>query len=210
MITSSMSLCKVAAAARKDIGQVKLHVLGKHADFWERCVKSGALKDDVATGSFTSAKQNQWVYALVASRGCIKLYPMMWYYTTKGINAMQIDAEGPASYYQAHVLERYVLRYRGKGDQEAALQAFQHRNYEKSCHPCEYKGDRDNYVAVLDDGYVTGEFLQDDAIVHFRTFYDFKMGKKRFGHLLPMLEWRHRLNAVRFEHTNRRETPHVA
>ena len=210
MITSNMSLCKVAAAARKDVGQVKQHVLAKHADFWERCLKTGAAKDDIATGCFTSSKNLQWVYALAASQGRITLYPMLWYLTTKGVNAMQIDAEGPASYYQPHVMERYVERFRKKGDPSAALLAFQHRNYEKSCNPCDYKGDRDNCVAVLEDGYVTGEYLQDDAIVHFRTFYDFDMGRKRFGHLLPMLEWRHRLNAVRFERTSRRETPHVA
>ena len=208
MITSNMSLSKVAAAARKDVGQVQRHVLGKHPDFWERF--SHAAQDELvlATGCFTSDKELQWVYALTAAKGRVTLYPMLWYLTRKGVNAMQIDDLGPASYFQPHVMDRYVERFRKKGDPTAGMLAFQHRNYEKSCHPIEYNGDPDQFVAVLDDGYAAGAYLGDDAIVRYRTFYDMDMGRKRFGQFRTGLEWSRRLQVLGMERTGRRNTPH--
>ena len=210
MITSNMSLCKVAAAARKDVGQVHRHAAEKHGDLALICRKGPNHSEVVRVGAFTSQKHLQWVYVITAVQGRITLYPLLWYVTSDGVHALQLDAEGPASYFQPHVVDRYILRYCKKDDLPTALRIFHRRNYDKACHPDTYKGDRDNYAAVLEDGYVAGEYLKKDAIVHYRTFYDMVAGHERFGHLRPLLEWRDRMTSVVFDHTGRRETPHVA
>ena len=123
---------------------------------------------------------------------------------------MQIDAEGPASFFQHHVLARYIKRYLRRGDLLNALREFHLHNYDKVFHPDTYKNDPDTFTAVIDDGYVTGEYRRCDALVFFRTFYDTAAGHRRFGHLRSSLVWRDALVKTEFEHLGRRDTPHVA
>ncbi len=210
MITSGMSLKQVAAAARKDVGWLQRYVAGKHPELARFKPKRDSTEPQVFSGNFTSTKELQWAYVVTMDQRGITLYPLLWYATSEGVHAMQIDAEGPASYFRPHIPQRYIDRYCKKGDLATALRIFHRRNYDKACHPYTYKGDRDNYAAVIDDGYIAGEYLKDEAIVLYRTFFDIATGEKRFGHLRQLVHWRPVLNAVEFEHVGRRETPHFA
>lgn len=210
MIRSHMTLPQVAAAARKDVGQLLRHVEEEHTDLAER----GSPRKDahvVRSGCFSSKKGLQWIYVVVAAQGRVTIYPLLWYATTKGTCAMQLDAEGPASFFAPHVLIRYTERFlRRGGDLVNALREFHLRNYDKTSQPCDYKGDRESYTAVIDHGYVAGEYLREDAIVFYRTFYDLAMGRKRFGELRRAQDWRLLMHTVDFGHVGRRDTPHFA
>ncbi|HNU58291.1 MAG TPA: hypothetical protein PKN30_17005 [Flavobacteriales bacterium] len=210
MIRSNMSPAQVAAAARKEVGQVRRHALEKHAELVSNC--PGAKDRDVlrCSGHFTTAKGLQWIYVIEATQGRVTIYPLLWYPTTKGTRAMQVDAEGPACFYQEHVLDQYLRRYLRHGDLLNALREFHLHNYNKSFHPDTYKGDPDAYVATSIHGYVAGEFDRDRAVVFFRTFYDVMADRKRFGHLRTAIEWQVVWHTARFEHTGRRDTPHIA
>ena len=52
--------------------------------------------------------------------------------------------------------------------------------------------------------------MKEDAIIHFRTFYDKVAGHRKFGHLRKSLAWRNRDKLPSFERTSRRETSHLA
>lgn len=210
MIRSNMTLPQVAAAARKDVGQLLRHVEEKHGDL----AGHSSLRKDariVRSGCYPSKKGLHWIYVVVATQGRVTIYPLLWYATTKGTCAMQVDAEGPASYFAPHVLVRYTERFlRRGGDLINALREFHLRNYDKASQPCNYKGDRENYTAVIDHGYVAGEYQREDALVYYRTFYDMVRGRKRFGELRPTQDWRLLMHTVDFEHVGRRDTPHFA
>ena len=211
MIRSQMTPTQVASAARKDVGQLRQHVLEKHADLACLCPKVNSIEVVERGGTFSSSKGLQWVYVIAAYKGTFTLYPLLWYATTEGIHAMQIDAEGPAQYFQPHVLDRYLNRYlHRKGGRIGAIRQFHKHNYEKVFQPDTYKNDRDSYVAVIDDGYVVGENLRDQAIVYFRTFYNQTIGHKRFGELRAVLNWRSSMKSFAFEHKGRSDTPHTA
>lgn len=208
MITSNMSLCKVAAAARKDVGQVHRHVAEKHGDLWSLT----SAKDRapiVRGGKFTSSKQLQWVYAAVAYRGRVRLHPLVWYATTNGVNAMHIDDQGPASYFQPHLWDQYIERFTKQGDLYDALRRFIKRNYQRVLFNHPYKDNPEGYVSLTDDGYLAGEYMKEEAIIRFRTFYDKVTGHRKFGHLRKSLAWRNRDQELTFERTSRRETPHL-
>ena len=208
MITSNMSLSKVAAAARKDVGQVHRHVAEKHADLWSLTTVHDK-EPIVRGGKFTSSKRLQWVYAASAFRGQVRLYPMVWYVSTEGVHALQIDAEGPASYFQPHVWEQYIGRFLKCGDLFDAMRRFIDREHERALFQHPYKGNPEGYVSLVEDGYIAGEYLKDDAIVHFRTFYDREAGHRKFGHLRNSLAWRMCVGKLTLERTSRRETPHT-
>ncbi|MBK6752325.1 MAG: hypothetical protein IPG69_01770 [Flavobacteriales bacterium] len=210
MIRSNMTPVQVASAARKDVGQVLRHATEKHSDLERLCTKLGKDKQEVRSGCFTSQKGLQWVYVAAANQGRVRIYPLVWWATRKGTCAMQIDAEGPAAFFQEHVMHRYIKRYLRGGTLFNALREFHRYNYEKASQPCDYKGDRESYTAVIDDGYVAGEYLKDDAIVHYRTYYDMPMGERRFGYLRPSLDWRQLMATIDFERVARRDTPHFA
>ena len=210
MIRSHMNLTQVAAAARKDVGQLLRYAAVKHADLERLCPK--AANDDIVrrSGHFTSRKGLQWIYVVVASHGRVTIYPLLWYATTHGVSALQIDAEGPASFFQHHVMARYIERYLRRGDLLNALREFHLHNYNKVFHPDTYKNNADSFAAASEEGYVVGEYVKSDALVFFRTFYDQTTGGKRFGHLRASLKWRDAFSTVVFEHVGRRDTPHVA
>ena len=211
MIRSQMTPTQVASAARKDVGRLRQHVIEKHADMAGLCAKRNSNEVVEAGGSFSSSKGLQWVYVITAYKGAFTLYPLLWYATTEGIHAMQVDDEGPAQYFQPHVLDRYLKRYlHRKGGRIGAIRQFHKHNYDKVFQPHTYKNDRDSYVAVIDDGYVVGENLADQAIVYFRTFYNKAIGRKRFGELRAALKWRSIMKSITFEHKGRRDTPHTA
>ena len=210
MIRSNMTLPQVAAAARKDVGQLLRHVEEKHGDLELRCPRSGSSDRLRRSGRFTSPKGLQWVYVVLAAQGRVTIYPLLWWATTKGTCALQIDAEGPAAFFAEHVMDRYLERHLKHGDLFNALREFHLRNYDKASQPCDYKGDRENYTAVIDHGYVAGEYQREDAIVFYRTFYDMVRGRKRFGELRPTQDWRLLMHTVDFEHVGRRDTPHFA
>ncbi len=210
MIRSGMTPTQVASAARKDVGQLRQHVLEKHADLVGLCPKTNSTEVVERGGKFSSTKGLQWVYVITAYKGSVTLYPLLWYATTEGIHAMQIDAEGPAQYFQPHVLDRYLKRYlHRKGGRDGAIRQFHKHNYDKVFQPDTYKGDRESFVAVIDDGYVVGENLRDQAIVYFRTFYNKTIGRKRFGELRSALKWRALMKSIALEHKGRRDTPHT-
>lgn len=207
MIRSGMTPVQVASAARKDVGHLKQHVLEKHADL----AQASGKEETVRGGAFQSDKGLQWVYVITADKGRVTLYPLLWWATTEGICALQIDAEGPAQYFQPHVLDRYLKRYlHRKGGRIGAIRQFHKNNYDKVFHPDTYKNDRDNYVAAVDNGYVVGENLKAHAIVYFRTFYDAVTGRRRFGHLRASLRWRSAIKNLNFERKGRCDTPHTA
>ncbi|MEO8068675.1 MAG: hypothetical protein ABI599_13350 [Flavobacteriales bacterium] len=211
MIRSGMTPTQVASAARKDVGQLKQHVSEKHADLERICRMGNSKEGIVRSGTFTSPKGLQWVNVITATNGGTTLYPLLWYATTGGLCAMQIDAEGPAQYFQPHVLDRYLKRYlHWKAGKINAIRQFHKHNYAKVFQPDAYKNDRDSYVAVIDDGYVAGENLKNDAILHFRTFYDKMRGRQRFGHLRATITWREPMKSLTFDHVGRRDTPHAA
>ena len=210
MIRSHMTLPQVAAAARKDVGHLLRHVAMKHPDLERLCPKVGRKEPVRRSGHFTSRKGLQWIYVVVASQGRVTTYPLLWYPTTQGVSAMQIDAEGPAQFFQHHVMKRYIKRYLRRGDLLNALREFHLHNYDKVFHPDTYKNNPDSFAAAIDDGYVAGEYVKSDALVFFRTFYDQVAGRRRFGHLRASLKWRDALSAVTFEHVGRRDTPHMA
>ncbi len=209
MIRSEMTPTQVAAAARKDVGQLIQHVAEKHAELARTCPKPGSDKVLTRSGRFTTRKGLQWIYVVTASQGHLAIYPLLWYATTQGICALQVDAEGPAAFFQEHVMERFITRYLRSGGLLNALREFHLHNYDKVYHPDDYKGDRDTYAAAIDDGYLVGEFQRDNAVVYFRTYYDRATGKQRFGHLRASLKWRKALAGAAFEHTGRRDTPHT-
>lgn len=210
MIRSNMSLCQVAAAARKDVGHLLAHVVEKHAHLVPACSGKGRKEPLRRSGHFTTRKGLQWIYVVTATKGRFTIYPLLWYATTKGVCALQIDAEGPACFFQEHVMARYIKRYVGRGDLWNALREFHLHNYDKVFHPTAYKGDGDAYAAAIDDGYVAGELRRSEAVVFFRTFYDRTSGHRRFGHLRASLNWRAALQQADFEHVGRRDTPHAA
>jgi hypothetical protein len=210
MIRSNMSPRQVAAYARKEVGQVLRHAVLEHPDFAERCPSKCDKRIISICDRTTSARGLEWIYVMTATQGRITVYPLLWWATTKGNCAMQLDALGPASYFQEHVMVRYIERYLLEGDLYHALKRFHSFNYAKACQPNIYKGDRENYVAVIDDGYVAGELCRKEAVVHFRTFYDKCSGEKRFGHLRPAGEWQQLMLNVAFDHNGRRDTPHHA
>ena len=210
MIRSNMTLPQVAAAARKDVGQLLRHVEEKHG-YLVTSTPAHKAKPVVKSGLFTSKKGLEWIYVVSASQSRVTIYPLLWYATTKGTCAMQVDAEGPASYFAPHVLVRYTERFlRRGGDLINALREFHLRNYDKASQPCNYKGDRENYTAVIDHGYVAGEYQREDALVYYRTFYDLNRGRKRFGELRTAQDLRLLMHTVYFEHVGRRDTPHFA
>lgn len=210
MIRSNMSLAQVAAAARREVGQVRRHALEKHAELVAKCPGAKDRSSLRCSGHFTTAKGLQWIYVIEATQGRVTIYPLLWYATTKGNCAVQLDAEGPACFFQEHVMEQYLKRFMRRGNLLNALREFHLNNYSKTFHPDNYKGNPNTIVANSADGYVAGEFLRDRAVVFFRTFYDVVMGRKRFGHVRPALEWQVLLHSARFEHTGRRDTPHIA
>lgn len=210
MIRTHMSPAQVAAAARKEVGQVRRHALVKHAQLVADCPGAKDRRILRRSGHFTSGKNLHWIYVIEATQGQVRVYPLLWYPTTKGTCALQLDAEGPASYFQEHVMERYLQRYLRQGDLLNALREFHLHNYCKTFHPDTYKGDPEAFVATSLHGYVAGEFRRDRAVVYFRTFYDVKAGERRFGHLRPAVEWQALLHTASFEHTGRRDTPHIA
>lgn len=209
MIRSRMTPAQVAASARKDVGQLLAHVAEQHADLARRCPKPGSKKLLRRSGRFTSRKGLQWIYVATATNDRLTIYPLLWYPTTTGVCALQIDAEGPACFFQQHVMQRYIKRYLRHGDLWNALREFHLHNYDKVFHPDDYKGDSSSYVAILDDGYVAGELHQQEAIMYFRTFYCFTSGHRRFGHVRAALKWREALQQADFEHRGRRSTPHT-
>ena len=210
MIRSTMTPAQVAAIARKDVGQVVRHAETKHAALLKQCPPPDSKELLVRSGTCTTTKGIQWIYVITATQGRTTIYPLLWYLTTKGVCAMQVDAEGPASFFQEHVMHRYLLRYHKQGDLMNALREFHLRNYAKSFHPDDYKHDRDTYVAASDDGYVAGELRRQQALVYFRTFYDERTGRRRFGELRAALTWQVVWHKVRHAHMPRRDTPHIA
>jgi hypothetical protein len=210
MIRSHMTPRQVAAEARKEVGQVLRHAVAEHQDLVESCPPKCDKRIISLTDRCMTDGGLEWIYALTATQGRTTVYPLLTWVTTKGTAAMQVDAIGPAFYFQEHVMDRYIQRYIGKGDLYHALKLFHSSNHIKACQPYTYKGDRENYVAVIDDGYVAGEWCPKGALVHFRTFYDKISGEKRFGHLRPACEWQHQMLNVDFEHSGRRNTPHHA
>ncbi len=207
MIRSHMSPCQVAAAARKDVGHLLQHVEEKYADLVRNCPNVGDDRLLRRSGHFTTRKGLQWVYVITATDGRITIYPLLWYATTSGIGALQVDAEGPASYFQPHVMDRYLKRYLRQGDLRNALREFHLKNYDKVYLRHTYKGNDNCYAAVIDDGYVAGELQQKGALVYFRTFYDLVRGHRRFGEMRPALSWRKALYKVQFYHVGRRQAP---
>ncbi|MFN6178278.1 MAG: hypothetical protein ACK46G_12160 [Flavobacteriales bacterium] len=207
MIRSHMSPGQVAAAARKEVGQLLRHVEEKHAGLVRTCPKVGDDRLLRRSGHFTTRKGLQWVYVITATEGRITIYPLLWHATTTGICALQVDAEGPASYFQQHVMDRYLKRYLRQGDLRNALREFHLKNYDKVYLRHTYKGDENCCAAVIDDGYVAGEFQQKAALVYFRTFYDLVTGHRRFGDMRSALTWRQALSKVQFQHAGRRQAP---
>lgn len=210
MIRSNMTPRQVAAYARKEVGQVLRHAVLEHQELAERCPPKCDKRIVSLCDQFTSIRDVGWIYVLSATQGRMTVYPLLWWATTKGICAMQLDALGPASFFQEHVMQRYIERYLGDGDLYHALKRFHTFNYAKACHPSIYKGYRENYVAVIDDGSVAGELCANEEVVHFRTFYDKRSGEKRFGHFRPASEWQHLMLNVQFDHHSRRDTPYHA
>lgn len=210
MIRSHMSPCQVAAAARKDVGQLLRHVEEKHAELVRSCPKVGDDRLLRHSGHFTTRKGLQWVYVITATDGRITIYPLLWYATTTGICALQVDAEGPASFFQQHVMDRYLKRYLKQGDLRNALREFHLKNYDKVYLRHTYRGDDKCCAAIIDDGYVAGELQQKGALVYFRTFYDLVTGHRRFGEMRSALTWRKALYKVQFDHVGRRQAPHEA
>lgn len=210
MIRSTMSPAKVAAIARKDVGQVLRHAEEKHAELVNKCPSPNSKELLTRSGYFTSSKGLQWIYVITVTQGRVTTYPLLWYPTSKGVCAMQVDAEGPASFFQAHVMDRYLERYMKQGDVMNALREFHLHNYAKVFLPDTYKDEAQAFVAASDEGYVVGEFRQDDALLFFRTFYDQAAGRTRFGALRASLNWQVAWHKVQFAHVGRRDTPHIA
>ncbi|HQW07141.1 MAG TPA: hypothetical protein PLS30_07235 [Flavobacteriales bacterium] len=123
---------------------------------------------------------------------------------------MQLDDKGPASFYQVHVMDRYLERYLKHGNLNYALREFHLKNHLKTYLPADYKNDPHAYVAASDDGYVAGELLRDDAVVYLRTFYDERAGRDRFGECRAALNWQVVWHSVSLARTPRRDTPHIA
>jgi len=210
MIRSTMSPAQVAAIARKVVGQVVRHAEAKHATLLRQCPPPDSKELLVRSGHCTTTKGIQWIYVVTATQGRTTIYPLLWYATTQGVCAMQVDAQGPASFFQAHVMDRYLQRYLRGGDLMNALREFHLRNYAKTFLPDDNKNDRLNYVATSDDGYVAGELQREKAVVYFRTFYDERAGKRRFGEFRAALDWQVVWHKVRLARMPRRDTPHIA
>lgn len=210
MIRSTMSPAEVAAIARKEVGQVLRHAQAKHAKLVARCPGPDSKELLVRSGYHTTKKDLHWIYVITATQGKVSIYPLLWYPTTKGVCAMQVDDKGPASYYQEHVMDRYLESYLERRTLMNALREFHLKNYLKTYLPDTYKNNADAFVAASDDGYVAGELRRDDAVVFFRTFYDEHRGKRRFGECRAALNWQVVWHTVRFERTPRRDTPHIA
>ncbi len=210
MIRSTMSPAQVASFARKEVGQVLRHAEEKHAELEDKCPTPNCKDLLTRSGYFTSSQGLQWIYVITFTQGRATTYPLLWYLTTKGVCAMQVDAEGPASFFQTHVMDRYLERYLKRGDVMNALREFHLHNYAKVFLPNTYKDEKHAYVAASDDGYVAGEFLRDDALLYFRTFYDQMAGRRRFGELRASLNWQVVWHKVKFAHVGRRDTPQIA
>jgi len=103
-----------------------------------------------------------------------------------------------------------LQRYLKGGTLMNALREFHLHNYAKIFHPDDYKNNPHNYVAASDDGYVVGELQREKALVYFRTFYDERAGKRRFGELRAALYWQVVWHKVRLARVPRRDTPHIA
>lgn len=190
MILSSMSLAEVAAVLRKDVVCLQRHVA---ATYWElerrhrKCGRGVLLQ----CGEYTSSDRVQWVYAVTISTTKTTLYPLAWYFTTKGIHAFQIDAQGPCTYLRPHVLDRYRQRYYPDADVLGALRHMHARNYDKASEPRKYQG-KPAIASAVEDGYLLGDKVCDGTVVDFHTFYDVKMGAQEavLRDMRKLLEWR--------------------
>jgi len=192
-----MSLAEVAAALRKDVAHLRLHVAERFADAEERQRKQNLKGVVVEHGEYTSPDRIMWHYVVTISSRKTTLYPMGWYFTQEGIHLMQIDDVGPATYIQPHVLERYRQRYFKDAEVLTAAGLFHQRNYDKACEPREYRNIPDTIASAIEDGYLLGQLLKPANVIRFHTFYDVEMGAK--NGLAPMrrlLEWRRYYNAV--------------
>ena len=209
MIRSNMTPAQVASAARKDVGQVLAHVAEKHAELGRKCPNKGSDQLERRSGNFISRRSLNWTYVVTAYKERLTTYPLLWYPTTQGIRALQVDAKGPAAFLQEHVMEQFLERYMRKGDLMNAMREFQLHNYDKVYFPHPYKGDPMGHVAVVDDGYLAGEYLYNEAVIYIRTFYDQKAGHRKFGQLRAALTWRAALHQTEVLHTGRKDTPHT-
>ena len=190
MIHSSMTLPEVAAALQKDVVHLQQHVADRLWDL-ERNHRKTGKGVMVQCGEFTSAARIQWVYVVTISTSKTILYPLGWYFTTKGIHAFQIDAEGPATYLRPHVLDRYRQRYYRDADVMQALRQMHARNYDKASEPRDYQG-KPAIASAVEDGYFLGDTVCDGTIVDYHTFYDVAMGgkEKALQNMRKLLEWR--------------------
>lgn len=205
-----MTLKQAASAARKDVGHVLQHAVAKHGDFAARCPARCDKTVISESGLYISDRGYKWIYVITGTQGLVTIYPLLWWVTRKGSCALQVDAEGPAAFFQEHVTDRYIVRYVKRGDLFHAMRTFHEFNYAKASQPCDYQHHEETYAAVIDNGYVAGQLLPDEAIVFYHTFYDLKAGQRRFGHLRPAAEWQLAMHGASFEHLGRRDTPHYA
>lgn len=192
VIVPSMSLAEVAAALRKDVVHLQRHVAERHVDAEERQRKQGLKGVVVEQGEYTSPDRIQWYYVITITSRKTTLYPMGWYFTKEGIHLMQVDPDGPATYIQPHVLERYRQRFYKDAEVLAAAGHFHLRNYDKASQPRDYQGRPDTVASAIEDGYLLGQLKQDENVIHYHTFYDVAMGTKdaTLKGMRQLLEWR--------------------
>ena len=193
-----MSLAEVALALRKDVAHLQQHVAERFADAEERQRKQGLKGVVVEHGEYTSPDRIQWHYVVTISSRKTTLYPMGWYFTQEGIHLMQIDQDGPATYIQPHVLDRYRGRYYKNAEVLATAGHFHLRNYDKASQAREYRGLPDTVASAIEDGYLLGQLLKDENVIFYHTFYDVEMGAKYpcLKGMRQLLEWRRYFTAV--------------
>ena len=193
-----MSLAEVALALRKDVALLQQHVAERFAEVEERQRKQGLKGVVVEHGEYTSPDRIMWHYVITISSRKTTLYPMGWYFTQEGIHLMQIDQDGPATYIQPHVLERYRQRYFKDAEVLTAAGLFHQRNYDKACEPRSYLNNPDSIASAIEDGYLLGQLLKQENVIRFHTFYDVEMGAKypELKGMRRLLEWRRYYNAV--------------
>lgn len=193
-----MGLAEVAAALRKDVAHLLSHVANAHARDEMDQRKHGAKGIRTLHGEFESPDLYLWHYVLTISSRKTTIYPMGWYFNSQGVHMMQLDAEGPATYIGPHVLERYRQRYFKDADVLEAIQRFHQRNYDKASEPRPYQHYSNGIAAAIDDGYLLGELLERENLVHYHTFYDVPMGAKNptLKGMRQLLEWRRYFTAM--------------
>ncbi|MCB0782530.1 MAG: hypothetical protein KDC03_23825 [Flavobacteriales bacterium] len=200
---------QVVSAARRDMGSVKQQVAIQAPHLWVRGEGRSPDAPYVDLLSLDTGRYMNWFVVATSSRAGVTLFPLLWYFTTEGLHAVQVDDRGPALYYQPHALDR-VLGSAGSSDIVHALREFHHRNYLKAftIHP--YKGDPEACVAVCTDGYLPGSRMGDSPIISISTFYDLVRGRRRFGDVRQMAEWAQRLTILPDPGTPRISTPITA